>query len=612
MMAASIRTPTGQAAAALVALAVLIAIAHGGALPGAFHYDDFYSFVQNPAVKAWHPARYFTSPDAVVNTFDSASYRPLTVWSFAATYRLAGMEPWAFLMGNLGLHLAAAWLVFLIGRALLTDIRWAGVAGVAYAIHPVNAEAVNYAVSRSSLLATVFCLVSTWAFIRYVERQRGNGMLVIGLAALACALLSKESAVAVLIPLALYSRFRPAENGVPGVVARATWAAIAYAGLAAVYLGLWTYITAGGVTPTVPSIQPAWTYLEMVGRSLAWWVWPRPLGLDHPLTFLSRFDPGLAVALVGGAIGYLGGVVWLARRAPTAAWGLVWAVVGLAPLAPLPWLTTVALLQEHRMGFSAAGLSWATAALSREVWTVLGRRPAARVLRWIIAGVGVVVALLAVAVDRQRSAVWNDDRRLWAEVVRRSPDNMLARINLGSAYMMRREYPRAEAEFRAILALVPTYYKAYDNLGLVALRQNRPDEARMAFQRAADLNPQDPEAQTNLGILALRAGDPVTAEASFLAALAVNPDERDALNNLATIYLQRREWAIALDLVTRALRRNPQFLEASYHQGVALAGLGRRAEAELVLREVRPRLSPDPSFDPYRQAIDRLLSGDSP
>jgi hypothetical protein len=69
---------------------------------------------------------------------------------------------------------------------------------------------------------------------------------------------------------------------------------------------------------------------------------------------------------------------------------------------------------------------------------------------------------------------------------------------------------------------------------------------------------------------------------------------------------------VALDLVTAALRRDPEFLEASYNQGVALAGLGRHAEAETVLRDTRGRLSPDPAFDQYRTAIDHLLAGGAP
>jgi tetratricopeptide (TPR) repeat protein len=222
------------------------------------------------------------------------------------------------------------------------------------------------------------------------------------------------------------------------------------------------------------------------------------------------------------------------------------------------------------------------------------------------------LAIGAVAVDRERSAVWNDDRRLWSEVVHRSPDNLLARINLGSAYMMRREYGRAEAEFRAIVAIAPAYPRAYYNLGLLALRQNRTDEAAVAFQRAIDLNPRDADAQANLGILALRAGDTRTAETAFRVALETNPTQRDALNNLATIYLQRREWTAALELVTEALRRDPEFVEASYNRGVALAGLGRYDEAASVLREMRGRLPSDSAFDQYRTAIDHLLAGGSP
>jgi hypothetical protein len=43
-----------------------------------------------------------------------------------------------------------------------------------------------------------------------------------------------------------------------------------------------------------------------------------------------------------------------------------------------------------------------------------------------------------------------------------------------------------------------------------------------------------------------------------------------------------------------------------------LAGLGRRVEADAVLRDVRGRLPSDAKFDPYRAGIDHLLTGGSP
>jgi tetratricopeptide (TPR) repeat protein len=189
---------------------------------------------------------------------------------------------------------------------------------------------------------------------------------------------------------------------------------------------------------------------------------------------------------------------------------------------------------------------------------------------------------------------------------------LLARINLGQAYVEHGEDDRAEAEYRAIIALAPTYPRVYYNLGLLALRRDRPNEAMAAFQRTVALDRRNAAAHAHLGILAMRAGDDPAAEAAFEAALAIDPTRREVLNNLAAMYLERREWSKALDLVTEALRRDPGFLDAAYNRGVALAGLGRRAEADAVLREVRGRLPPDAAFDKYRYGIDHLLAGGLP
>jgi tetratricopeptide (TPR) repeat protein len=152
----------------------------------------------------------------------------------------------------------------------------------------------------------------------------------------------------------------------------------------------------------------------------------------------------------------------------------------------------------------------------------------------------------------------------------------------------------------------------YYNLGLLALRRERPDEALAAFERATALAPGDAAAWTHVGILSLRSGDAPRAERAFETALGIDPMQRDSLNNLATIYLERREWSKALDLTSVALQRDPNFLEAAYNRGVALAGLGRREEAVSELTAVRQRLPPEATFDRYRSGIDRLVGGERP
>jgi tetratricopeptide (TPR) repeat protein len=604
-------TPRDWWLAGLLVTAMLAA--HGGALGGSFHYDDLFAIVNNPAVRVWEPWRAFVQVDAVNIERGAVGYRPLTVVSFALNHRISGLDPFPYLATNLVLHALAAFFVFLVGRELLGDRRWAALAGALFALHPVNAEAVNYVVARSSVQSTLLALAATWLLFRGMSGAGSRVALSASLVAFVGAMLTKESAVVLVIPVLAFISLRPGDrtNREP-LTGAARWVVAAYVVVGALFVAFWLWITTGGVSAPDPTNRPVWTYVELVGRSLALWFWPSPLGLDHPLTFLTRFDGGLAALLALAAVGILLTFVVLVRRVPVAAWGLLWALAGLAPLAPLPWLTTLGLFQEHRLSFSAAGLSWLTAAVVREGWRATAWCRAERAIRSIVTGAGVVLAVWAVSTDRARSAVWHDDRRLWSEVVERSPDNLVARINLGAAYMENAQYDRAEAEYRAIIALVPAYPRAYYNLGLLALRRGRTDEAVAAFRHTVALAPRNAPAYAHLGLLALRAGDVSGAEAEYRSALRIDPAQRDALNNLAAMYLQRRDWSKALSLVDDALQREPGFLEASYNRGVALAGLGRRTEAETVLRDVRRRLPGEPAFDKYRSGIDHLLAGGAP
>src|SRR3990172_4998171 len=182
-------------------LLVVTVVAHSGALNGGFHYDDSHAIVENPAIRSWQPLYYLTSSKAFSSGGEGGHYRPVTVATFALNYAVGRLDPVGYLVVNLGLHVAVSWMVFVTGRRLLGGSAWAGLAAVVYALHPVNAEAVNYVVARSSLLAALGALVAFWAVMRWRERDR-LGWLVVALGAFAAALLSKESALALIPPLA--------------------------------------------------------------------------------------------------------------------------------------------------------------------------------------------------------------------------------------------------------------------------------------------------------------------------------------------------------------------------------------------------------------------------
>jgi Flp pilus assembly protein TadD len=639
-----------------IGLIAVVVAAHGGAVNGGFHYDDKVSITENLAIRKWQPWFYLTSPSAASSEPGAAGYRPLAVASFAINYAAGGLNPPGYLLGNLLLHLAASWLVFLVGRRLLRDDRWAALAALIYAVHPVNAEAVNYVAARSSLLAVCGALIACWAFLR---REAGGewAWTLAGVAAFLAALLSKESAVALIVPVAAYHLLELRETSPARLprVREAQWrrsllAVAPYLATLGAFLVVWwsiagTEMEQHGRT----AAYPAWTWLEIVGRSLLLWVWPHPLGLDHPLVFVTQFNVGTAVWVAIAAAALLAAILAFWHRLPLVSWCLLWALAGLAPLAPLPWTTVKGLMQENRMAFSAVALAWLTAFVAREL-VVIWRRAGSelrsalsrRTVEWVaIAGFAVVV-VLAVITDRARSAVWADDVRLWQEVVTRSPESRAAQINLGVAHMTRNDYERAEEAFRRALilspndsfpyyvlgtlayrqeqydwarwlflkaaSLAPNYAKTYRMLGMIAMKQERSDDAAEYFRHALDLDHRDAGALANLGLLAQRASDDAAAVRLYTHTLTLDPDQALARNNLGTLYLKHRRWADALEQFTELLDRTPDDHDAALNRAVALSELGRRQEARAALETLLARLPPEPRFDAHRRGAALLLN----
>jgi Flp pilus assembly protein TadD len=634
--------------------------AHGGAVRGTFHYDDLAAVTENLAIRTFQPVSYLTSPSAASAEPGSAGFRPVTVLTFAGNYALGRLDPAGYLAVNLALHALVAWMVFVVGRILLRDDAWALFAALVYAVHPLNAESVNYVVARSSLLASLGGLVTVWAFFR---RRTGGGRwwTWLGVTAFVAALLSKEAAVAVLVPMAaavvmdLASGAPPRHPRTPSEGAREVWQALWPYGIAVgLYLVSW-WLVAGSHAEQHgrTAAYPAWAFAEIVGRSMLLWVWPWPLGLDHPVAFAAGFSAWTA-GWLSAWLGVLIGAAFVCRtRRPIVSWCLLWALAGLLPLAPLPWITVKGLMQENRMAFSAVALAWLTAVVAREALAACHRAASGR--RWAVsdrlvrgsATASVVLALIAAgAVDRARSAVWADDARLWREMVARSPESRTGYTNLGAAYMARNEYDRAEEALRRAVAiapndafpyyalgmlayrreqydaarmmfvktatLAPEYAKTYRMLGIIAIKQHRDQDGAQFLRRALALDPRDATAMANLGLAAQRAGDEASARGLYLDALALDPAQPLARNNLGTLYLQGRRWGEALEQFSALLSVAPDDYDAALNRAAALHELGRKDESRAAFEALLARLPPDPKFDMHRRAAELMLRQTAP
>ena len=151
-------------------------LAFGASLGSGFHFDD-YAIFSDPALDS---ARGWIEVWAPLQT------RPLTYFTFWVNRQFGAGDPLGYHLFNLLFHLGAVLLAWECLRRLLPE-RAALIAGVLFALHPIQSEAVNYVWARSIVLASLAALAHSGSGSKGVPGSRSRGSPLALLAKEECA-----------------------------------------------------------------------------------------------------------------------------------------------------------------------------------------------------------------------------------------------------------------------------------------------------------------------------------------------------------------------------------------------------------------------------------------
>jgi len=112
-----------------------------------------------------------------------------------------------------------------------------------------------------------------------------------------------------------------------------------------------------------------------------------------------------------------------------------------------------------------------------------------------------------------------------------------AHLNLGVAYLSRKEYRKAMLHLEEAIRLVPDFTAAYNNLGKAYECLGQYDRAGLMYERAVEFNPRYADAYLNLGKLLYRSGDRKKAKSNFIQVIRLAPTSEKAME--AQRYLKR-------------------------------------------------------------------------
>ncbi len=608
----------------IAALALILAAgtwAYSTSFRGVFVWDDDRAIVENEALRALWPPKWFSLPPDL-----TLSGRPVASLTFALNHALApdsvadvmkpaepGAPPDAVqrfyrnLRGyhafNLAIHLLAGLTLFgIVRRTLVSEPlfpRFGNAAGVlalvaalAWLLHPLNTQAVTYIVQRVESLMGLFYLLTLYCAIRAGEggpraKWWAGGSIV------SCALGMGTKEVMVSAPIVVWlwdEVFRPGSR-----IRR--WPL--YAGLAATWAIL-AWLVA--LEPRPGSVGPglgwsSWEYLRtqaaVVAHYLRLAVVPGPLVFDYDWPKQPSLGAVAAQAALLAALAALTAVA-LWRKHPAGFAGACFFVI-LAPtssVVPIP--TEVAA--EHRMYLPlAAVVASVVAGAFSAGRALLSYRPALGPLlraAGVVGALAVIVLLGSLTHDRNR-VYWSKEA-LFFDTVSKRPENARVRVAYGLELLTATRFAEAEEHLKVAIGLDAgprTKAHAHMYLGSAIAAQGRPQEGTPHLVRALELDPTLSDAAALLGEATSSLGRTEEAAKYFTAAVDATPDNPVLLRRvawyLATVTDDKvRDGARAVEYAERACRltegRDPMSLESL---AAAYAEQGSFEAAARVLRQ---------------------------
>ncbi|ACF52873.1 hypothetical protein [Stenotrophomonas maltophilia] len=429
----------------MAVLLVLVAGIFWPGLRGPFIFDDFGTIVDNSAIhveklgwpELWRAATSF-DPGGLLGA------RPLSMVSFALNYVGSGLDPWAYKLVGLLVHLINVVLVLLLTRRILNHLRVVPAAvalrisffvALIWAVHPLQISSVLYVVQRMETLAASFMLGALLCYLQARERQIQGGCawpwLVACLPLALLGVLAKESGVLVVAYGVLL------EWGVLAFQARSLrvarfWKLLCIVAVITAVVG-YLFVVAPAYWVDTYFGRDFGTYERLLSqlRILCMYLgqvfWPLPNALTF---YYDDFQPShgwlypvstlvSGVALLALLLVALG----LRRKVPLFCLGIVWFFVSHMLTSNVVGLE---LIFEHRNYLALLGILWAIVAIAVHI------RIESVVVRW--AAVSAIVVLLSGA-SLIRSSVWGNRLLLATDMALENPRSARAANELGAIYL---------------------------------------------------------------------------------------------------------------------------------------------------------------------------------
>ena len=495
--------------------------------------------------------------------------RFLTHLSFALNCHFTGFKVFYFHLVNLALHACASFLVYdlvKVTRELSGEKKDSKsfvislFCALVFLAHPLQTQAVSYIVQRSTILATIFYLLSIRLYI--VSRLHFNWFCYL-LSWLLVVAGSMTKPIFATLPIMIFSYeyfffgfswkklredfllFLPYLMPLVMIPAFLIMFSLRYLSQD---FDMTKIIYATRLSPQISRLEYLLTQFRVVAEYLRLLFVPVNQNLDYDYKLSHSFlEPAVfssfALLLAVVALG-----ISLFKKNKMASFGIVWFFVTLLPessIFPIP-----DLIFEHRVYLPMVGFAISINFLLQE-----GLSYKLYILcccLWIFS-LGILT--------HARNIIWSDPLVFLTDVVKKSPGSARAHNNLGAFYKGRGWLGLAFQEYQKALELDPSYTPAQVNQGRFYIDQKNYALAAKIYLNVLSLDPEHFEANLNLGNIYYEQRKYDLAVAQYKKALSIDLRSEKPYLNLGRVYSVLKMYQDAEDCYRLAIEKNPYIVQ---------------------------------------------------
>lgn len=475
-------------------IVVLTTITYLNHFNNPFFFDDYHTIVNNIHIRSLNNIpSFFTDVSTFSYMPTNQGYRPIVTLSLAIDYAIAGgLNPFYFHLSMFIGFLIQIVLMVLLFKELLKNlvpnkhlyviiffsVGW-------YALHTVNAETLNYIISRSDSLSTLFVVAALYIYVKFKNKRKYGLYLLPAI----LGILTKQTAVMFFAILFVYILLFELDTSIFGFFNIKTIKKLFLKTLPAFIICLifgylvYTMQRSDAMVETSNfdyMITQAWVLL----RYFILFFLPFNLSADPDWHTISNiFDERVIVGFI-----FIISLIIIAfktsknKNTRPISFGILWFILALLPTSSFIALTQVT--NDHRMFFPFVGLAFSVVTGVYLLWHNQQHKfKNKKLINTLVLFAGVLVLSANALGTYKRNIIWSSDESLWYDVTIKSPNNARGMMNYGLTQMQKGNYEIALEYFTESLELMPDYAYAHINMGILKNELGMINEAEEHYKK---------------------------------------------------------------------------------------------------------------------------------